>query len=35
MIVDAIQNKKQPPVRVLVAPRSIPALNALTPRRTA
>jgi ribose transport system substrate-binding protein len=33
MIVDAIQNKKQPPARVLVAPRSIPALNALTPRR--
>jgi ribose transport system substrate-binding protein len=33
MIVDAIQNKKQPPARVLVAPRSIPALNAITPRR--
>jgi ABC-type sugar transport system substrate-binding protein len=33
MIVDAIQNRKQPPARVLVAPRSIPALNALTPRR--
>src|ERR1700729_1759138 len=33
MIVDAIQNKKQPPARVLVAPRSIPALNALSPRR--
>jgi ribose transport system substrate-binding protein len=34
MIVDAIQNRKQPPARVLVAPRSIPALNALIPRRT-
>lgn len=34
MIVDAIRNRKQPPVRVLVAPRSIPALNALTPHRT-
>ena len=33
MIVDAIQNKKQPPARVLVAPRSIPALNAIQPRR--
>jgi ribose transport system substrate-binding protein len=33
MIVDAIRNRKQLPVRVLVAPRSIPALNALTPRR--
>jgi ribose transport system substrate-binding protein len=33
MIVDAVQNKKQPPARVLVAPRSIPALNALSPRR--
>jgi ribose transport system substrate-binding protein len=33
MIVDAIQNKKQPPARVLVAPRSIPALNAIAPRR--
>jgi ribose transport system substrate-binding protein len=33
MIVDAIQNKKQPPTRVLVAPRSIPALNAIQPRR--
>ena len=33
MIVDALQNKKQPPARVLVAPRSIPALNALSPRR--
>jgi ribose transport system substrate-binding protein len=33
MIVDAIQNKKQPPARVLVAPRSIPALTAITPRR--
>jgi ribose transport system substrate-binding protein len=35
MIVDAIQNRKQPPARVLVAPRSIPALNALSPRRPA
>ena len=34
MIVDAIRNRKQPSLRVLVAPRSIPALNALTPRRT-
>jgi ribose transport system substrate-binding protein len=34
MIIDAILSKKQPPARVLVAPRSIPALNALTPRRT-
>jgi ribose transport system substrate-binding protein len=34
LIVDAIRNRKQPPVRVLVAPRSIPPLNALTPRRT-
>jgi ribose transport system substrate-binding protein len=34
MIVDAIRNRKQPPLRVLVAPRSIPALNALAPRRT-
>ncbi len=34
MIVDAIQNRKQPPARVLVAPRSIPALSALIPRRT-
>jgi ribose transport system substrate-binding protein len=33
MIVDAIRNRKQLPVRVLVAPRSIPALNALAPRR--
>jgi ribose transport system substrate-binding protein len=33
MIVDAIQNKKQPPARVLVAPRSVPALTAITPRR--
>ncbi len=33
MIVDAIQNKKQPPARVLVAPRSIPALTAIQPRR--
>jgi hypothetical protein len=33
MLVDAIQNKKQPPAKVLVAPRSIPALNAITPRR--
>jgi ribose transport system substrate-binding protein len=33
MIVDAVQNKKQPPARVLVAPRSIPALNTLSPRR--
>jgi ABC-type sugar transport system substrate-binding protein len=34
MIVDAIRTRKQPSLRVLVAPRSIPALNALTPRRT-
>jgi ribose transport system substrate-binding protein len=34
MIVDALRSKKQPPARVLVAPRSIPALNALAPRRT-
>ncbi len=34
MIVDAIQNKKQPPARVLVAPRSIPALTAIQPRRS-
>jgi ribose transport system substrate-binding protein len=34
MIVDSIRNRKQPPVRVLVAPRSIPALNALVPRRS-
>jgi len=33
MIVDAIQNKRQPPARVLVAPRSIPALTAIAPRR--
>jgi len=33
MIVDAIRNRKQLPARVLVAPRSIPPLNALTPRR--
>jgi ribose transport system substrate-binding protein len=33
MIVDAMQNRKQPPPRVLVAPRSIPALNAINPRR--
>src|SRR5271156_170133 len=33
MIVDAIRNRKQLPVRVLVAPRSVPALNTLTPRR--
>jgi ribose transport system substrate-binding protein len=34
MIADSIRNRKQLPVRVLVAPRSIPALNALTPRRS-
>jgi ribose transport system substrate-binding protein len=34
MIIDAIRNRKQPSLRVLVAPRSIPALNALTPRGT-
>jgi ribose transport system substrate-binding protein len=34
MIVDAVKNGKQPPARVLVAPRSIPALNALAPRRS-
>jgi ribose transport system substrate-binding protein len=33
MIVDAIQNRKQPPSKVLVAPRSIPALNAIQARR--
>jgi ABC-type sugar transport system substrate-binding protein len=33
MIADSIRNRKQLPVRVLVAPRSIPALNALVPRR--
>jgi ribose transport system substrate-binding protein len=33
MIVDAIQNRRQPPARVLVAPRSIPALTAIAPRR--
>jgi ribose transport system substrate-binding protein len=34
MIADSIRNRKQLPVRVLVAPRSIPALNALVPRRS-
>jgi ABC-type sugar transport system substrate-binding protein len=34
MIADSIRNRKQPPARVLVAPRSIPALNALVPRRS-
>ena len=33
MIVDAIQNKKQPPAKVLVAPRSIPALNVIQARK--
>jgi ribose transport system substrate-binding protein len=33
MVVDALQNKKQAPARVLVAPRSIPALTAIQPRR--
>ena len=33
MIVDAIQQSQATAGRVLVAPRSIPALNALTPRR--
>jgi len=32
MIADSIRNRKQLPVRVLVAPRSIPALNVLVPR---
>jgi ribose transport system substrate-binding protein len=35
MIADSIRHRKQLPVRVLVAPRSIPALNALVPRRSA
>jgi hypothetical protein len=34
MIADSIRNRKQLPVRVLVAPRSIPALNVLVPRRS-
>ena len=34
MIADSIRNRRQLPVRVLVAPRSIPALNVLVPRRS-
>jgi ribose transport system substrate-binding protein len=34
MIADSIRNRKQLPVRVLVAPRSIPELNVLVPRRS-
>ena len=34
MIADSIRNRKQLPVRVLVAPRSIPALSVLVPRRS-
>jgi ribose transport system substrate-binding protein len=34
MLVKALQQKKQVPERVLVPPRSIPALDALTPRRS-
>jgi ribose transport system substrate-binding protein len=34
MIADSIRNRKQLPIRVLVAPRSIPALNVLVPRRS-
>jgi ribose transport system substrate-binding protein len=33
MLVAALQQKKQVPERVLIPPRSIPALDALTPRR--
>lgn len=33
MLVDAIQNKKKPPERVMTAPVSIPALDALTRRK--
>ena len=33
MLVQALQKKKQVPERVLIPPRSIPALDALTPRR--
>jgi ribose transport system substrate-binding protein len=33
MLVQALQQKKQVPERVLIPPRSIPALDALTPRR--
>jgi ABC-type sugar transport system substrate-binding protein len=33
MIVQALQQKKQPPERVLLPPRSIPSLDALTTRR--
>jgi ribose transport system substrate-binding protein len=34
MIADSIRNRKQLPVRVLVTPRSIPALSVLVPRRS-
>lgn len=34
MLVQALQQKKMPPERVLTASRSIPALDALSPRRT-
>ena len=34
MLVQALQQKKPPPERVLIAPRSIPALDALAPQRT-
>lgn len=33
MLVQALQQKKQVPERILIPPRSIPALDALTPRR--
>ena len=33
MLVQALQRKKMPPERVLIAPRSIPSLDALAPRR--
>jgi hypothetical protein len=33
MLVDALQNKKKPPERVMTAPVSIPALDALTRRK--
>jgi hypothetical protein len=33
MLVQALQHKKQTPERLLIPPRSIPSLDALSPRR--
>jgi ribose transport system substrate-binding protein len=35
MLVQAVRQKKLPPARALIAPRSIPALDALAPPRNA